>query len=282
MIDPREPLSSWAALSQDERDAAYDNTKAVANSSALIAARNAASAAFRAAHAGALDIPYGPGERTRIDLYPSGDTSAPCLVFIHGGYWQRNSREMFALLVEGVAAHGWSVAVPGYTLAPDATLTEIVSEIRLALDWLAANGPARGIAGPLVVSGWSAGGHLAAMALDHPNVAAGLAISGVYELEPIRDTSLNIALRLTEKEIAGLSPLRLPIVRKPLAIAYGASELPALVWDARRFHEARKAATASGDLVAIPGADHFTILEELQRPDGILTRVALSLAAKRG
>ena len=110
---PNDPRQNWAALSQAERDAAYDNNKAVANSPALIAARNEASAKFRASHATALDIPYGKRERTRIDLYPARDKAAPCLVFIHGGYWQRNSRDVFAMLVEGMAAHGWSVAIPG-------------------------------------------------------------------------------------------------------------------------------------------------------------------------
>ena len=280
--DPRTPRSSWLALSQAERDAAYDNNKAVANSPALIATRNEASAKYRAAHASALDIPYGTRERTKIDLYPARDKSAPCLVFIHGGYWQRNSRDVFAMLVEGMAAHGWSVAIPGYTLAPEATLSQIVQEISLSLDWLASGGPSHGIAGPVIVSGWSAGGHLTAMALAHPLVAAGLAISGVYNLEPIRDTSLNIALKLTDKEIAELSPLKLPIVQKPLAIVYGAAELPALVLDSRYLHDARKAAGAPGELVAIPGANHFTILEELRRADGTLTKIALSLAAKSG
>jgi len=280
--DPRIPRSSWAALSQAERDAAYDNNKAVANSPALIAARNEASAKYRAAHASALDIPYGPRERTKIDLYPARDKSAPCLVFIHGGYWQRNSRDVFAMLVEGLAAHGWSVAIPGYTLAPEATLTEIVEEISLSLDWLASDGPSRGIAGPVIVSGWSAGGHLTAMALAHPLVAAGLAVSGVYDLAPIRDTSLNIALKLTDNEIAELSPLKLPMVQKPLAIVYGAAELPALVLDSQYLYDARKAVSAPGELVAIPGANHFTILEELRRADGALTKIALSLAAKAG
>jgi acetyl esterase/lipase len=278
--DPRIPRSSWTALSQAERDAAYDNNKAVANSPALIAARNEVSAKYRTAHASALDIPYGPRERTKIDLYPARDKSAPCLVFIHGGYWQRNSRDVFAMLVEGMAAHGWSVAIPGYTLTPEATLTEIVQEISLSLDWLASRGPSHGIAGPVIVSGWSAGGHLTAMALTHPLVAAGLAISGVYDLEPIRDTSLNIALKLTDKEIAELSPLKLPMVQKPLAIVYGAAELPALVLDSQYLHDARKAVSAPGELVAIPGANHFTILEELRRSDGMLTKIALSLAAK--
>ena len=227
--EPKDPRLSWRSLSQAERDTAYDNNKAVANSPALIVARNEASARFRAAHTDALDVPYGDRERTKIDLYPASDPSTPCLVFIHGGYWQRNSRDLFAMLAEGMAAHGWSVAIPGYSLAPEATLTDIVREISLALDWLAAEGPARGIAGPVVLSGWSAGAHLTALALSHPLVTAGLAISGVYDLAPIRDTALNVALKLTDQEVAELSPLRLPIVHKPLAIAYGSAELPALV-----------------------------------------------------
>jgi arylformamidase len=278
--EPKDPRLSWPSLSQAERDTAYDNNKAVANSPALIVARNEASARFRAAHTDALDVPYGDRERTKIDLYPASDPSTPCLVFIHGGYWQRNSRDLFAMLAEGMAAHGWSVAIPGYSLAPEATLTDIVREISLALDWLAAEGPARGIAGPVVLSGWSAGAHLTALALSHPLVTAGLAISGVYDLAPIRDTALNVALKLADQEVAELSPLRLPIVHKPLAIAYGSAELPALVWDSRNFYAARKAAGAPGDLVAIDSADHFTILEQLRRPDGALTRLALSLVKR--
>src|SRR6201986_32913 len=149
--DPRIPRSSWAGLSPAERDAAYDNNKAVADSPALIAARNEASAKYRAAHASALDIPYGKRGRTKIDLYPARAKSAPCLVFIHGGYSQRNSRDVFAMLVEGMAAHGWSVAIPGYSLAPDATLTEIVGEISLALDWLPPEGPPAGMGGDVVL-----------------------------------------------------------------------------------------------------------------------------------
>lgn len=276
--EPSDPRLNWSALPQAERDAAYDNNKAVANSPALIAARNETSATYRAAHATALDIPYGPRERAKIDLYPARDKAAPCLVFIHGGYWQRNSRDVFAMLAEGMAAHGWSVAIPGYPLAPEASLTDIVQEISLALDWLAAHGPAHGIAGPVVLSGWSAGAHLTAMALGHPIVAAGLAISGVYELAPIRDTALNVALKLTDDEVARLSPLRLPVVQKHLAVAYGSAELPALVCDSRNFYKMRADAAAPGELIVVQGADHFTILEQLRRPDGALTKIALALA----
>lgn len=271
---PADPRQDWASLPQAERDAAYDNNKAVPNAAALIEERNTASAKLRAAYPGALDIPYGDAERTKIDLYPAAPYGAPCLVFIHGGYWQRNSRELFAMLVEGFARRGWSVAIPGYTLAPEATLTQIAAEIRLSLDWLAAHGHEYGVSGPVILSGWSAGAHLTALALDHPRVTAGLAISGVYDLAPIRDTYLNAALDITDEEIASLSPLSLPPVQKPLAITYGTAELPALVWDSRRLHALRTAAGAPGPLVPIPGADHFSILHELRDENGALVHLA--------
>jgi arylformamidase len=274
---PLDPRLNWATLSQAERDAAYDNNAAVKNSAALIAERNQMSEALRAGRNSFLDMPYGDREKTKIDLYPAAEKTAPCLVFLHGGYWQRNSRELFALLVEGVAAHGWSVAIPGYSLAPDASLTEIVTEISRSLDWLAQNGCSYGISGPVVLSGWSAGAHLVAMALDHPRVTAGLAISGVYDLAPIRDTGLNNALKLTDQEVARLSPLRLPAVHKRLDIAYGTAELPALVIDSIKLHESRMAAGAPGKLSPIEGADHFSILGELRRPDGALVEIARKL-----
>jgi acetyl esterase/lipase len=198
-------------------------------------------------------------------------------VFIHGGYWQMNSREDFAYLAEGVAAHGWSVALPGYTLAPEASLTTIAGEIRAALDWLQAKGPGYGIAGPVVLSGWSAGGHLAVLALDHPLITAGLAVSGIFELGPLRDTYINDKLKLTDDEIEPLSPLRLPVVQKPLTIAYGSREVAALINDSRALHARRAAAHAPGALVPVAGADHFTMLHELRSPRGALVRQALAL-----
>ena len=268
---------NWGTMSRTERDAAYNNTDAVKNSAALNEVREAKSAAFRKAHAQHLDIPYGPRERNKWDLFPAKDANAPCLVFIHGGYWQRNSREMFANLIGGPYAHGWAAALPGYTLAPDATLSEIVAEINAALDWLAAHGREHGITGKVVLSGWSAGGHLTAACLGHARVSAGLAISGVFELGPIRDTYLDEKLRLTDSEIETLSPLRLPMINKPLAIAYGTAELPPLVNDSRHLHARRAAEHLPGVLIPVAGADHFTITHELRDADGALTRQLLLL-----
>ena len=265
----------WPDLTQAERDAAYNNAAAVADSAARIAAWAVASAELRARRSEHLDIPYGLRERNKWDLYP-GKPAAPCLVFIHGGYWLRNSRETFACMAEGVLAHGWSAALPGYTLAPDATLTEIVAELGAALDWFALHAREHGIGGPVILSGWSAGGHLAALRLDHPMVSAGLAISGIFELGPLRDTTYNATLDLTQAEIETLSPMRLPVVSKPMMLVYGTAELPALAANSRDYHALRIHAGAKGPLLPLPGHDHFSILEELRQPDGALTEAILA------
>jgi len=260
------------------RDAAYNNGQAVPSWVGTFAGWTAESADIRARYAATMDLPYGMAERQKIDLYPGQDPGAPCLVYFHGGYWMRNSREMFAVLGEGVAARGWSVAMPGYTLAPQACLADIVRECSTALDWLAAHAPAHGVAGPMIVAGWSAGGHLAAMALSHGAVTAGLGISGIFELAPLADTYLNENLRLSAAEIADLSPLRRLPVMKPFAITYGARELPALVANSHAMHAARLRAGAPGPLLPVADADHFSILDTMRRPDGALTRALLALA----
>ena len=91
-----------------QRDTAYETMARSPTVPALIEKRNAGSTVYRKARPAGLDIPYGPKERNRWDLYPAKDPDAPCLVFIHGGYWQRNTREDFAMFMAGVQAHGWS------------------------------------------------------------------------------------------------------------------------------------------------------------------------------
>ena len=271
----------WMTMSLEARNLAFNNVAHVGAEAAQAKREEwaAASQALRRQRPGHLDLPYAPGERTRWDLYPAADHQAPCLVHIHGGYWQRGSREDFACLAQGVLAHGWAAALPGYTLAPAAGLTRIAAELRLALDWLQAEAAGHGIAGPVVLSGWSAGGHLTALLLDHPAAAAGLAVSGVFELAPLRDSPhVNDQVRLTEAEVETLSPMRLPGSAKPLTIAYGTAELPAMVASSRDFHARRAAAHLPGELVPVVRANHFAILDGLRQPDGPLTRAALRLA----
>ena len=160
---------NWGTFTKAERDAAYNNPAAVPDNPALNTAREEASARFRAANPEHLDIRYGPRPRNTMDLFPAADLHAPCIVFIHGGYWQRFDKHQFSNIIAGPHSRGWSAAMLGYTLAPDVTLTEIAAEINTALGWLATNGAVHGIAGPIVLSGWSAGGHLTCLLYTSPS-----------------------------------------------------------------------------------------------------------------
>jgi len=241
-------------------DAAYNNGAAVRNSAEIVTDWQARSDRLRAAHAATMDLRYGPAERNRIDLFPA-DPSLPLLVFIHGGYWQMRAKEVFAFVAAGPLAHGIGVALVGYTLAPQIRLDGIVSEIRSALDFLVPKNRS------LVVSGWSAGGHLTAMSMPHPAVRAGLAISGIYDLEPMRLSYINDKLRLDEAEQKRNSPMLLPAEKKPLVVAYGKAELPELQRQSEEYGKKAKA-----KVLGLDKHDHFTILEELASPDGALTR----------
>ncbi len=268
----------WRGMTRTELDAAYNNGAAVKNSADKLAEWTERSSRIRAARPELLDIAYGPRPRNRVDIFRCGKTRAPLLAYIHGGYWQRNAKEFYACLAEGPLAHGIDVALIGYTLAPEASLTEIVGEVRAGLRFLRAQGPQLSVGGgKIVVSGWSAGGHLTAMSLGDAD--AGLAISGIYDIEPCRLNYLNEKARITQEEQVALSPIRqLPKSSPPLIVTYGTAELPELQRQSRDYHAARKSAGLPSELLALGGHDHFSILEELARPDGALTAAVARLA----
>ena len=268
----------WRGMSQQDLDRGLNNGAAVAGSGDIVAGWDRRSAELRATHSDHLDLRYGPRERNRIDFLKAGE-KAPTLVFIHGGYWQMRAKEAFTLFAEGPIAHGINVALIGYTLAPEATLEEIVAEIHRGLDFLAEQLPALGgDANRIAVSGWSAGGHLTAMALSHPRVMGGVAISGIYDLEPIRHSYLNEKLRLDEAMSRRNSPIlqaRGPM--KPLALTAGSGELPLLRQQTANFaaHRAKYGLPVSYE--EIPGADHFTIMDQMLRPEGRITMMIKQL-----
>ena len=270
----------WNNMTRAELDAAYDNTNAVADSGERREAWIARSDAFRKRHADGLDLAYGPRPRNKIDLFRCGAAKAPLFAFIHGGYWQRNAKETFACMAAGPLANGMDVAFVGYTLCPEATLSEIVDEIAAAVRWLRRDGPRHGVGeGRLVVSGWSAGGHLTATTLAMDEVDAGLAISGIYDVEPCRLNYLNDKLRLTAEEAAQTSPLlHLPKKSAPVVLAYGTGELPELQRQSVAYHDARRAAGLPSELQALAGLNHFSIMDELEKHDGVLARAAHALA----
>jgi len=270
--------SDWRQLSQQELDRGLNNGEAVAGSAGIVAGWDARSAELRKRHAAHLDLRYGPRERNRIDFLKVRD-GAPTLLFIHGGYWQTRAKETFTLFAEGALAHGINVALSGYTLAPDATLDEIVAEIHASIDFLSGQLPALGGDGKgIVVSGWSAGGHLTSMALSHARVRAGMAISGIYDLEPIRHSYLNVKLGLDEAASRRNSPMMIaggPM--KPLSLVVGSAELPLLRKQTADFagHRARYGLPVTYE--EIPGADHFTIMDEMASPAGRITTLIRQL-----
>lgn len=265
----------WDQYSRTERNAAYDNMAAVADAAALAKRREIRSASFRANNSRYINQRYGPGSRNQVDVYP-GKPDAPCLIFIHGGYWIKNDREGFACMAQGLAKYGWSAALVGYPLAPEASLSDIVKEIGLALDWIGANRLSYGISGPNLLAGWSAGATLALIHADHSAVDMVLAISGIYDLEPLLGTDMNLILALSDEEVRTYSPLRRSPPRVPVVLAVGDKELPAIRDNTE--HMARYL-SPDGDVtpVRIADADHFTILDELTNPAGRLTSVALKL-----
>lgn len=284
-------MTIYRDMDQAALDAGYNNSSAVANSAALMADFEARSAVLRAAHPHSIDLPYGPAPRNRIDWFP-GAAGGPVLVFIHGGYWQMRSREQFSFIARGPLAHGIHVALPGYTLVPGITLNGIVDEIRAAITWVAEHAEHHG-GDPqkIYLAGWSAGGHLTAMALGHPAVKGGLAISGIYDLEPVRLSYLNDKLGLDQAEARRLSPLHLSPLHlsplhlpaapgaRPLMLSCGTAELPELQRQSQELAAARLRAGLPGRLVAQAGLNHFTILEELARTDGALTALLRELVA---
>ena len=277
MLTPSD-TPDWRSMSQQERDLGLNNGVHVPTSADVVAGWDRRSQQKRAQYSDHLDLRYGSRERNRIDFFKAGE-KAPTLLFIHGGYWQTRAKETFALFSDGPMAHGINVALTGYTLAPDATLDEIVAEIHSGIDFLTGQLPALGAAvGDVVVSGWSAGGHLTSMALSHPRVRAGMAISGIYDLEPIRHSYLNEKLKADEAVARRNSPMMMAGgPSKPLSLVVGSAELPLLRKQTADFagHRARYGLPVTYE--EIPDANHFTIMYEMMSPKGRITTLIRQL-----
>ena len=263
-------------------DAAYNNTLAVSDSGTWLIRWQARGEEIRAGTGARLDIPYGAKPKQKFDYFACGQPNAPLFVFIHGGYWQRNDKETFSFVSDGPRQAGVDVAVVGYTLAPDASLTEIVGEVTRFLTYLA------GAADDLpfdrkrvIVGGWSAGGHLSALLDAHPICAGTLLISGIFDLKPIALCYINDKLRLTSREIEELSPLNdLPRHGKPCFVVAGEAELSELKRQSQLYAEGRKGVGSPTFLKLLPGHNHYSILSEFSDRTGMLTRLLQDLVAR--
>ncbi|MFC3567886.1 alpha/beta hydrolase [Paracoccus simplex] len=254
----------YRGMTRQDLDTAYSNTGRLADFPGLMRDFRARSAALYAEHDCRRDLHYGPGARQTYDWLSCGRPDAPAFVFIHGGYWQSCVKEDFAFCAAGPMARGHDVILAEYTLAPEASMTQIVAEIGRLLDHLAPR-----IAGrPLCLAGHSAGGHLAAMHRGHPAVGSVLAISGLFDLEPIGLGALNDKLQLTPAEIAACSPQRHIAAGAPTLVAVGAGELPELMRQSDDYAAACRRAGQPAALLHVAGCDHFQVLDDLADPAG--------------
>jgi arylformamidase len=255
---------------QVDYEVEYNNRARVPENPALISGWARDAAAYRERHA-PRSIPYGPGARNMIDLFP-GDRQGPIVVFIHGGYWQALDGSFFSHLAGGLNAHGISVAIPGYDLCPDVTVEDIIQQMRTASRELARLGQ------PLVLSGHSAGGHLAAcmLATDWPGfdaslpkdlVIAAYAISGLFDLGPLVETSINKVMRLDHAAARAASPLfwKAP-ARGSLDAVVGENESAEYFRQSRTIVDRWGAAGIATRFGTVPNANHFTAIAPLADP----------------
>ena len=242
---------------------------------------------FRANADSSLNCQYGDGEKDKLDIFRCGKPNAPLFIFIHGGYWQRGDKSIYSFVANSFVNSGIDVALIGYQLCPGATMTNIVDKIREAIVWIWNNADEYSISKNRInVSGHSAGGHITGMILatdwkevskNLPDnlVKTGIPISGLYQLNPIRETTIADALGLDDAESLALSPHFFePQTQAPILVTLGGGETPEFHWQTDNFVNKWKGLKASLDYFAEPDVDHFGVVERLANLESqIFTKV---------
>jgi arylformamidase len=227
-----------------------------------------------------LDCAYDQSPRDRIDLFRCGDSNAPLLVFIHGGYWQRGDKNWFSFIADAFVQSGVDVALIGYQLCPHTNMSSIVSQIRKAMVWLWRNARSLGISAERInLCGHSAGGQLTAMMLatewnristDVPAflVKTGIPISGLYQLEPLRHTTINDALGMDASCAHENSPQFLqPSTEAPILVTLGGAETGQFHSQKDQFVERWREFDAPIEAFIEPGVDHYEVINRLAESD---------------
>jgi hypothetical protein len=263
LIKLTETEAGMAETEQAAMDLAYANGAFIAGAETYPPQWEAEAAAFRDSLGARarLGLAYGGGARQRLDLFLPEGMARGVLVFVHGGYWMAFGRETWSHLAAGAVARGWACAMPSYTLAPEARIADMTAEVARACAVVAGM-----VEGPLVVTGHSAGGHLAARmgcaGMAVPGLARVVPISPLAELAPLMGTGMNEKLRLDGPECAAESPARLGLQPGVGAQVWvGGQERPAFLWQARTLSEAWDCGWTVD-----PGKHHFDVIDGLADP----------------
>ncbi len=271
-------------------EAEYNNRRRVPNHAAIQERWLKASEEFLKSASADLDKSYGSHQRHKCDLFRprSGGGNAPLVAYIHGGYWQRGDRKGNAFVAKELVSRGIQVALPSYRLAPEASVMDIVGDLREFLKKLWDVTKQR----PVVV-GHSAGGHLAAamLATDWSKAGGGVpsdlvkcayAISGVFELEPLIPTSLNEALKLDAAQAKAASPIlwSAPPKDRTFVAAAGGEESQEFIRQALAIASVWSKAGVKAECVVVPGTDHFTIVDNLANGDSAMLARVVGMTGK--
>ena len=275
-------------------DELYDTRRGAPDADAIIEGWHEAAAAFRerARHA-TLDVAYGPRTRNDVDIFWPFDgasdraAGAPMVVFVHGGYWRRFDRKVFSHLAKGLVAKGVAVAMPSYTLAPEASVAEIVAELRGCLRFLHLTYGRR-----ITAIGHSAGAHLAASlfatdwrkvdaALPEDLIPSGFGLSGIYDLAPLLETEVNGTLGLDPETARASSPLyRLPPALRRFDAWVGKRESSAFHEQSRNLVRRWGMTGTRSAFHVVPNAHHFDVVAPLANPRSRMVKHILDLVAR--
>jgi len=275
-------------------DIQYNNRARIPDSLDILDRWTKASALAREKSSVRLDVAYGIAPSEMLDIFPPPRRGAPVLVFIHGGYWRALDKSDASFIAPAFVQAGAMVVVPNYALCPAVTIEQITLQLVHALAWIHRNAEVYGgDSRRIVVAGHSAGGHLAAMMLscEWPKVAddlptqlvhGALAISGLFDLEPLRQTPfLQADLRLDAASARRLSPAFFPPPAGPLHATVGGDESEEFLRQNALIRQ-NWGASAVPVCEAIPGMNHLNVLHDLADPQGRLHRLALQLLGLAG
>jgi len=231
-----------------------------------------------------IDIAYGPDQDEKLDLFLAPQKNAPCLLFIHGGYWRASDKSEFSFIAKAFAQAGANVFVINYGLAPRLQLEEIVSQIQQATEWVRDHATQYDAdATKIYVSGHSAGGHLATMMTTiepdttRPMIQGVISISGLHDLTPLLSASfINNVLNLDITRAQALSPvLKKSNPKIPFWTCVGGDE-------SSEFHRQNQMIAQAwpdnfqGD-IPMPGHNHFDLMDALAQPNSAIHRAIVHM-----
>lgn len=265
-------------------DDAFANGAYIENGTSYPPIWAARAAAFRQeADRAKTDVFYGEHPREKLDLFFPSAAPHGLVVIVHGGYWLNFDKSSWSDLAEGALGNGWAVAMPSYTLAPEARIENITRQIGRAITRAAEQ-----IAGPIRLAGHSAGGHLVTRMVcdDSPLQSALLerveglvSISGLHDLRPLQLTTMNEQLHLTPQSAALESAvLHRPVGRAQVVCWVGGAERPEFLRQSAVLVETWGRAGAKTQLVVDPGKHHFDVIDGLKDPQSDMTHTLLGLA----